>query len=60
MRIRLTCLPRDVDAVLEGLRQVFDVHETSRPYANRSSKYVRVYIDFDFVDRTCTVKQVFE
>lgn len=60
MKLRLTCLPRDVDAVLEGLRQVFDVHEASKPYANRSSKYVRVYVDFDFVDRTCTVKQVFE
>ena len=60
MKLRLTCLPRDVDAVLDGLRQVFDVQETSKPYANRSSKYVRVYVDFDFVDRICTVKQVFK
>lgn len=58
MRFRLTCLPQDVDAVINGLRQVFTVHEASKPYANRSSKYVRVYIDFDFANRTCTVKEI--
>lgn len=58
MKFRLTCLPKDVDAVLDRLRDTFIVREVSKPYVNRSSKYVRVYIDFDFTERTCTVKEI--
>ncbi|MFD1152595.1 hypothetical protein [Saccharothrix hoggarensis] len=46
MKIRLELTPDEVAAgAVEALREIYDVHEVSRPYRNRgNSVLVRVYV----------------
>lgn len=47
MKIRLECLPQEIEPVVDLLRQNLDVVSVSRPYANRGeSRLVRVYVEF--------------
>jgi len=46
MRIRLTCLPGEVEAAIDAIRRVFDVLYVSRPYPCRGGDpRVRIYLE---------------
>jgi hypothetical protein len=45
VKIRLHGLKEDVEKALESLRNTFIIHSISKPYENRNSNYVRVYVD---------------
>lgn len=47
IKIRVQCLPEQVEQISQSLSTKFDVLDQSKPYANtrHNSKYVRVYFD---------------
>lgn len=44
MRMRFECLPEEVESVVAGLKKGFRVIEVSKPYQNRNSEMVRIYV----------------
>lgn len=47
IKIRLEGLPEDVEKYLKDLRKNNRVLQESKPYKNRNSECVRVYLDID-------------
>ena len=45
VKLRITCLRKDVESTLEKINKVFDVLMISRDYKNANSQYVRVYLE---------------
>lgn len=47
VKVRLQGLPDEVEEILKQLREQFRILEESNQYGNRSSEYVRVYLDVE-------------
>ena len=47
IKVRLEGLPEDVKKYLEKLKKNDRALQESKPYKNRNSEYVRVYLDID-------------
>lgn len=47
IKIRVEGLPLEVAQVVDDFKQTFEVLTISKPYKNRTSDYVRVYVDVD-------------
>lgn len=47
IKIRLEGLPDEVQATLDTMRELYVIHSVSKPYANRNSNYVRVYLEIE-------------
>ncbi|MEX5637431.1 hypothetical protein [Parafrankia sp. FMc2] len=45
MRIRIEGGRAELDAAVRALRQVLDVHGTSRAHPNRTNDRLRIYVD---------------
>ncbi len=47
IKIRVMGKPRDVEEAVKRLGNVFQVLDVSKPYRNRRSEYVRVYVEIE-------------
>lgn len=47
IKIRVMGKPRDVEEAVKRLGNVFRVLDVSKPYRNRRSEYVRVYVEIE-------------
>ena len=47
LKIRLEGLPEEVEAATLKLHEVYDVLSISKPYPNRNSKMIRIYVDME-------------
>ena len=45
VKIRVMCMPADVEPTMESIRKVFNVISASSPYPCRQSKCVRLYLE---------------
>ncbi|GIP08810.1 DUF3970 family protein [Paenibacillus macerans] len=45
LKIRVEGLPREIDRFLEHFQDYYRVLQRSKPYPNRNSEYVRVYVE---------------
>lgn len=46
-KIRIMALPKKIDKIVEVLEKEFEVISVSKPYENRNSKEVRVYVEIE-------------
>lgn len=47
IKIRVEGVPAEVNNTLVRIRKAFRVLSESRPYQNRNSEYVRVYVEIE-------------
>lgn len=47
IKLRLECKPEDIEKTVKSLEKEFDIISVSKPYKNRNSILVRVYVEAD-------------
>ncbi len=47
VKVRLEGLPEEIAKYIEDFKRRNEVLQESKPYKNRNSKYVRVYLDIE-------------